>query len=213
MPAGVAHAPGGVPLESLILEFRLREPKGKVVSVALVLVRLNALADADGKVLLLEVVENVIAFELRGIEIYVASGSVGVIRIDELVYHLDVLGNAVRRGLDNVRALYIELFAVSEKGVCIVFRYIHNALVLALCALEHLVLAGVPVRGEVADVGYIHNALYVVAEEAEVLFQHVLHDIAPQISDMCKVVHRRAAGVHLHDIGVVGLKLVLSAGR
>ena len=56
VPAGVAHAPGGIPLEGLILELGLGEPEDEVVLVALVRILLHALAHADGEILLVEVV-------------------------------------------------------------------------------------------------------------------------------------------------------------
>ena len=77
---------------------------------------------------------------------------------------------------------------------------------LALRALEHLVLAGVGVAGEVPHVGDVHHALDVVAEEAQILLQHVLHDIAAQVPDVREVVHGGAAGVHLDEVGIDGDK-------
>ena len=64
VPSRVAHAPGGIPFECLILELGLGEPQHEVVFVALVRILLNALAHADGKVLLVVVVEDVVTVEL-----------------------------------------------------------------------------------------------------------------------------------------------------
>ena len=74
---------------------------------------------------------------------------------------------------------------------------------LALGTLEHFVLAGVGVGGQMPDVRDVHDALDVVAQIAQALFQHVLHDIAAQIADVGIVVDRRAAGIHFDDVGVV----------
>ena len=63
-----------------------------------------------------------------------------------------------------------------------------------------------------AHVGDVHDALDVVALIAQGLFQHVLHDVAAQIADVGKVIDRRAAGVHLDDIGVVGNEQFLFSG-
>ena len=46
VPAGIAHAPGGIPLQGLILKLGLGEPEDEVVLVALVGVLLHALPDA-----------------------------------------------------------------------------------------------------------------------------------------------------------------------
>ena len=50
MPAGVPHAPGGVPFQSLVLKFGLREPEDEVVFIPLVCVLLHALPNAYRKV-------------------------------------------------------------------------------------------------------------------------------------------------------------------
>ncbi len=84
---------------------------------------------------------------------------------------------------------------------------------LAAGALEHLVLAGVGIGGQVPDVRNVHDALDVVAAVAEILLQHVLHDIAAQVADVGKVVDRRAAGVHFEDVGMVGREELFFAGQ
>ena len=60
MPTGVAYAPRAVPLKLLIVKLGLGKPKNEVRLVSLVSVLLNALANANLKVFLLEVVEDVI---------------------------------------------------------------------------------------------------------------------------------------------------------
>ena len=49
VPAGVADAPGGIPLEGLVLELALRKPEDEVVLVALIGVLLHALAHATSR--------------------------------------------------------------------------------------------------------------------------------------------------------------------
>ncbi len=212
VPAGVADAPGGVPLQGLVLELALGEPEDEVVLVALVRVLLDALAHADVQVVRVEVVEDVVLFQLAGVEVDVAAGEVGVAGVHELRDNLDVLVDAVRGGLDDVGRLDVELGAVVEEGVGVELCNLHDGLVLALCALEHLVLAGVGVGAQVADVGDVHDALDVVAEVAQVLLEHVLHDVAAEVADVRVVVDGGAAGVHLHDVGVVGYEFFLRAG-
>ena len=88
-----------------------------------------------------------------------------------------------------------------------------HGLVLPLGALEHLVLAGVRVGGQVAHVGDVHHPVHLVARVAQVLLQHVLHDVAAQVADVGEVVHRGAAGVHLHLAGGVGHKFLFFVGK
>ena len=57
------------------------------------------------------------------------------------------------------------------------------------------------------DVGDVHDAVDVIAREAQVLLEHVLHDIGAEVADVGKVVDGRAAGVHLHMAGGVGGEL------
>ena len=83
MPAGIAHAPGGIPLQGLVLEFGLGEPEDEVVLVPLVGVLLHALPDAYRQVLLIVVVEDIIALQLGGVEINVAAGQVGVALVQQ----------------------------------------------------------------------------------------------------------------------------------
>ncbi len=69
---------------------------------------------------------------------------------------------------------------------------------LALCALEHFVLARVGVACKMPYVGYIHGALYVVAGKAQIFFKHVLHHIRAEIAYMCIMINGRTAGIHFH---------------
>ena len=69
---------------------------------------------------------------------------------------------------------------------------------LALCALEHLVLARIRVARQVTDVRYVHRARDVISRKAQVFFKHVLHHICAQISYMCIMINGRAACIHFH---------------
>ena len=141
VPAGIADAPGGVPFQRLILELRLGEPEYKVILVALVGVLLNALSDADVKIIGIEVVENVVFFKLRGVEIDIAARKIGISGVHELGNDFDVFVDAVCGWLDDVGGLDVELCAVGEECVGVEFGDIHHGLVFALRALEHLILA------------------------------------------------------------------------
>ena len=212
VPAGIAHAPGGVPLQGLVLELGLGEPQDKVVLVALVHVLFHALPDAHGQILLVVVIEDIVAAELGGVEVHVASRHIGIALLQQGGDDLDILVDAAGGGLDHVGPLDIQLPAVLEKGVGVILGDLHHRLVLPAGALEHLVLAGVRVAGQVAHVGDVHHPVHVIAVVAQELLQHVLHDIGAQIADVGEVVHGGAAGVHLHVAGGVGLKGLLLVG-
>ena len=212
VPAGITYAPGGIPFESLILELGLGEPENEVVLVALVGIFVNTFANTNIEVVSIKVVEDVVTLELGGVKVDVAAGKICVAGVHELGDYLDILVNAVSCGLDNIGSLDVELAAVGEKGVGIELSYLHDGLVLALCALEHLVLTLVSIGGEVTDVGDVHNALDVVADKAEVLFKNILHDVGTQIAYVGKVVNGGTAGVHLYDVGMIGNEILFSAG-
>lgn len=57
---------------------------------------------------------------------------------------------------------------------------------LAPSALEHLILALVGVGGQVSHVGDVHDAVHIVPGVAQVLLQHVLHDVGAQVADVGK---------------------------
>ena len=198
MPAGVADAPRAVPFQFLCVELGLGEPEDKVRFIALIAVFLHALADADGEILLLKVMEDVVLLELGGIEIDVSARLVGVALFNQRFDDLDEVRDAPGCGLDDVGGADIQLFAVLEEAVGIVFRDLHDGFMLALCAFEHFILARIRVGGEVTDVCNIHHAFDVVPREPEVAIQHVLHDIGSEVSDVGEVVDRRSAGIHFH---------------
>ena len=198
VPSGIAQSPRGFPLQRLILKLALGEPEDKVVFVALVAVLVDVVTHADLQFVLIHVAENIVVVELTGIEIDIAARKVGIALIDQGLYHLDELGDAVGGGLDDVGLFDVELFGVGEERVGVELRDIHDALVLTLSAREHFILAGVRVGAEVSHVGDIHHAQYVISRVAQVFFEHILHDVGAQVADMGVVVDGGTAGVHLH---------------
>ena len=208
VPAGVAHPPRGVPLELLILEFAFGEPQHEVRLIALILVLLHALPDADGKVVLLVVVKDIVLFQPGGIKIDIPAGHIGIALFQQPLHQLDEFRDAGGGRLHHVGGFDIQLAAVLKKGVGVVFCDLHHRFMLPLCALQHLILTGIGVAGKVPHIGDIHNPLHPVAAVPQVFFQHVLHDVGTQIADMGKVIHRGAAGIHLHQTGVVGHKFL-----
>ena len=204
VPAGIANAPRRIPLQSLILKLGLGEPEDEVILVQLVGVLLHALTDADSQILLVVVIKDIITLELAGVEIHVAAGKIGVAGVQQLGDDLDIVINEAGGGLHHIRALDIQLAAVIKEGVRIILGYLHDGLVLPVSALEHLILALVSIRGQVAHVRDVHDTVDAVAGIAQELFQHVLHDIAAEVADVGEVIHRGAAGIHFHMAGGVG---------
>ena len=208
MPAGIAHAPGGVPFQSLVLKFGLGEPEDEVIFVPLIGVLLHALPDAHRQVLLVVVVEHIVLFQLGRIKVHISSGQVGIPRLQKPGDHGDILPNAVGGRLHHIRPLDVQLLAILEEGVGVELGDLHHGFVLPLGALEHFVLTGIRIGGQVAHIRDVHHPLHRVALIAQILLQHVLHDIGPEIANVGKVVHRGAAGIHLHLLRVIGDKFL-----
>ena len=107
----------------------------------------------------------------------------------------------------------VQLFAVGKESVGVELGDLHDRFLLALGALEHLILARVAVGAEMAHVGDIHNAKHVKSRKAQVSVQHVLHNIRTQVANVSKVVYCGAAGVHFDLTGLIGNELVLFSGE
>ena len=150
------------------------------------------------------VIKDIITLELAGVEIDVAAGRIGVAGVQQLGDDLDIVINKAGGGLHHVRAFDVQLAAVIKEGIGIVLGHLHDGLVLPVGALEHLVLALVSIRGQVAHVRDVHDTVDAVAGIAQELFQHVLHDIAAEVADVGEMIHRGAAGIHFHMAGGVG---------
>ena len=203
VPAGITHTPGGIPFQGLVFKLGFGKPEDKVVAVALVGVFLDTFAYADIQIVGVEVIEHVVALQLRGVEIDVSAGKIGITGVHEPGNDFDVLVNTVGGRLHYVRPLDVELAAVLEEGVGIKLRNLHHALVLASGALEHLVFALVRIGGQVSYIRDVHDALDRVSDITQILLQHVFHDIGAEIADVGIVIDRRAAGVHLDDVRMV----------
>ena len=196
MPAGIADAEGRIPLKLLVLELGLGKPENEVGLIALVSVLLDALAHSYLKILLLEVVENVVLLYLGGIEIDVAACDISIALFKKGGYHIDKLVDAVGGGLDDVGGSDVECLAIGKKGIGIELCDLKDGLVLTLSALEHLILSGITVAGKVTYVGYIHNSGYVIANVTQIFLKHVLHSVGAEITDVRKVIYGRSAGVY-----------------
>ena len=196
MPAGVTDTPGGIPLKLLILELGLCEPKNEVSLISLISVCLNAIADADLKVLFVKVVEDIILFKLRGVKIDISACLVSISLFKKRLDHSDKFGNALGCGLGDRGLGDMKLFAIGKECVGVELSDLKHRLVLTARALKHLILARVTVTGEMSYVGDIHNARYVVADIAKIFFKNVLHSIGTKVSYMSVMINGRTAGIH-----------------
>ena len=212
VPSGVTDAPRAIPFELLVVELGLCKPKNKVCLVLFVAVGFNTVANTDCKVSFFKVVENVILLELGGIKVDVAACLVSKAFFEQGLDNLDKLINARGCGLYHLGTTNVERVAILKELFGVELRDFHNGLLFALCALEHLVLARVGITCQVTNVGDVHNAGNVVAAVTEVAVEDIFHNVGAQITDVRKVIHRRAAGVHAHLAGLVGNEFFFFSG-
>ena len=209
MPAGITNAPRRIPLQRLILKLGLGEPQNEVVLILLVGVLFHALTDAHCQIFFIVVAEDIVLIQRGGVKVDIAAGKIGLAIVQQLLHHLDVGINAVGSRLHHIGALNVQLLAIGKEGVGVELCNIHNSLVLTLCALEHLILAGVGIAGQVTHVGDVHNTLNRIANIAQSLFQHILHNVGAEVTDMGIVIDRGAAGIHLDQFGIIRNKQFL----
>ena len=117
VPARIADAPGGIPLERLILELGLGEPENEVILVLLVLVLLHAFAHADGEVFLVVVVEDIVALELARIEVHIAASDIGIAGVEQLRDDLDIIVDQAGCGLTSGRLMLSFLQSAKNASV------------------------------------------------------------------------------------------------
>ena len=125
---------------------------------------------------------------------------------------MDIVVDQTGSRLHHIGGLDIQLGAVGEERIGIELRDLHHRLFLALGALEHLILALVGIGGQMAHIGDVHNTVDIIADKAQILLQHILHNIGAQVADMGKMIHGGAAGIHLHMAGGVGFKFFFLMG-
>ena len=213
MPAGVAYAPGGIPLQFLVFKLGLGEPQHKVGLVPLGGVFFHAFPHTHSQIFRILLVEHVVFFQPGGVEIHIAFCQIGVAFFDQAFHHGDEFRDAVGGRFHNVRDLDVKLFTVGEESVGVELRDFHDGFLFPLGTLEHFVLAGIRIAGQMTYVRDVHNPLHFVADVPQVLFQHVFHDVGTQVADVGEVVYSGAAGVHTHLAWFVGDKFVSGMGK
>ena len=213
MPTGVANAPGGIPFQRLVFKLRLGKPEDKVILIALIGILFHTFPYAGSQIFLIMVIEDIVLIQGRGIKIHIAAYEIGFAGVQKLLNHLDIAVDTVGGRLHHIGALDIQLVAIGKESIGIKARDVHNGLIFPLGSLDHFILAGIGIGCQMAHVGDVHNTLDIIAGIAKGLLQHVLHDIGPQVADMGIVVHRRTAGVHLHQVGIIGNEQLFLVGQ
>ena len=105
VPAGITNTPGRIPFERLVFKLTLGKPQHKIVLITLIGILLNAFTHTNGQVLFVMVIENIIAFQLGSIKVYIASGNIGKTLFQQTFHDLDKFRNAAGCRLNDLRFL------------------------------------------------------------------------------------------------------------
>ena len=132
---------------------------------------------------------------LRGVEIDAVGGPISVAVLLDVGDEFDLLGDMVGRAAQHRRVLDVQQLHVGDESVGVEPGDFPCRLARAPRALLHLVLAGVGVRGEMADIGDVHHVPHAISVPLEHPLQHVLEQERPVVADVLVVVDRRPAGV------------------
>ena len=186
LPHGLSHSicrfsPGGENFHS-----------AKSVGLAL-LAELDALAGFEP--VDVEAREIAVVGLLRRVEVDAVGRAVRVAVALDVGDERDLLGDVVGRAAQDVGSSMLSALHVGEERVGVELRDLPRRLAGAPRALLHLVLAGVGVGREVADVGDVHHVADAIAVPAQHALQHVLEQERAEVADVLVVVDGRPAGV------------------
>lgn len=211
VPAWVAWAAEIVPAHGVMF-VRLDEfPESKVGGMALGVAEFDAGTGLE--MLEVEMGEVGVMGEFAGIEIDAVRGFVGITEageaVDEGLVGRDVIGGASGNvGSDEVKGAKI-----TEKFFDIVIGNLPNGLVGRAGTLFEFVFAIVSVRGKVADIGEIEDAVggeLVGLEDAQ---KEIPIDVGSEIADVGGAINSGATGVDFDFGGVLGAKSFDSASE
>ena len=128
-------------------------------------------------------------------EIDIATCGVGMTLLLQQLDDLDHAIDVVSRLAHDIRTYDVQQGFVMEEGLCVEGGDVPDRAACLPCALRHLVLAIIAIPCQVADIGYVHDMLELVAGMDQRPVQEVLEDVGPEVADMGVVVYRRSAAI------------------
>ena len=152
------------------------------------------------------VVEHIILFQLGRVKVHISPSQIGIPRLQKPRDHGNIFGNTIGGWLHHVGSLDVQLPAILKERIGVKLGNLHNGLVLPFGAFEHFILTGIRIGSQMAHVRDVHHPFHRITSIAQILLQHILHEIGPKIANVGKVVYRRAAGIHLDLPRTVGNK-------
>ena len=206
MPAGISASPGALPLKFLIVEFGFGKPENEVCFVSLVAVLINIVTNAYAKIFFVMIGQGVILLELGSIKINILACLICLAFLKQYFDHVDEFRDAVSCRLYNIRHTDIQFGEIIKKYLGIIICDLKYGLMLALSTLEHLIFAGIGITGKMSHVGYVHDTLNIISRIDKSLYQHILADVSTKISDVCKMIYGRSAGIHRYLAFLTGFE-------
>jgi len=191
MPAGISGTPGRVPLEDVVGLCAL--PEREVLRIALVGTSLDAhrfaqFVDRAARKL-------AVVFERSDVEIHVPVGNVRMAFLNKLLNGLDLLADMLGRAHVEARVRNAQSFHVMHiLEHALVNDLVGVNAVDARLALD-LVLAGVGVIGQMANVGDILHITHIEPALPEMLHKHIERYIALCMAKMRRPVDSRPADI------------------
>ena len=192
VPAREALAPGAVPFHLPLLARRREFPEREVGRVAL-FPEVDALARLEP--LHIEPGEVAIVLLLRGVEVDAVGGLVRVAVLLDVGDECDLLPDVVGRLAQNGGVFDVEPLHVGEECVGVELRDLPGGLAGPPGALFHLVLAGIGIGREMADIGDVHHVPDRIPVPFENAPQCVHEHERAEIADVLVVVDGRPARV------------------
>jgi hypothetical protein len=100
-----------------------------------------------------------------------------------------------RRPAQDGRTFEVEAREIVEEVLRVELGNLPRRLARAARALLHLVLAGVGIRGQVTDVGDVHDVTHLKAVPAQYALQHIFEQERAEVADVLIVVDGRTARI------------------
>ena len=193
MPARKPDPPGRVPLHLAPHIFGRKLPQGKIGGIAFFRVFLHPRAFLQGLDILMGKLG--VVGKLRGVEINPVTGLVGVSFFFQSSDQCNLIVDRIGGFDPDIRRKYIEPGDVFLKCPGVEFSDFPGAAAFALGAFFHFVFAHVPVAGQVAHIGNIHDMLNPVSVVQQDPLQNIFKNIGAQVADVGIVINGRPAGV------------------
>ena len=213
MPAGITNAPWTVPFQFLIIKLGFCKPKYKICFISFIHVLFYVITNSNLKIFFVLRWENIIIVKFRCIKIYIFACDICIPFFQKHLNHMNKFFDTIGSRFYHIRAFNFQFLAVFKKRIGIILCNIHHRFVFSFGTGKHLIFPGVSIAGQMSHICDIHDTLYIISGKTQILFQHIFHNIASEISNMGKMINGRPACIHCHFSRFIGNKLFHFFGK